>query len=234
MKIISSITVWGDSIMRGVIFDAAASKYKFLKNSAVSLFTKTFPIRVDNRSRFGTTAPRALEAMRKSLTGTDESELILLEFGGNDCDYNWAEVSKDPYADHQPNTPIPQFHTALREMIQTVQAAGKRPAVMSLPPIDSTRYFDFITTPENVDSDRVLTFLSDKEFIYRHQERYSNAVCRVAAEMKVPLIDVREKFLMQRNVRKFLCIDGIHPDEEGQKLIHEVFADTYEIYSSSR
>jgi len=233
MRIISSITVWGDSIMRGVIFDAAASKYKFLKDSAVSLFTKTFPIRVNNRSRFGTTAPRALEAMRKSLAESDESELILLEFGGNDCDYNWAEVSRDPYADHLPNTPIPEFTQALHEMVQVVENAGKRPVVMSLPPIDSTRYFDFITSPENVDPERVLTFLTDKEHIYRHQERYSNAACRVASDLRVPLIDVREKFLLQRNIRNFLCIDGIHPNEEGQRLIHEVLAKTYEAYQGA-
>ncbi len=233
MRIISSVTVWGDSIMRGVIFDAAASKYKFLKDSAVSLFAKTFPIHINNRSRFGNTAPRALEAMRKALIETDESELVLLELGGNDCDYNWAEVSRNPHADHLPNTPIPEFTQALREMIQVVESTGKRPVVMTLPPIDATRYFDFITTPENIDADHILEFLTDKEHIYRHQERYSNAVCRVASEKRVPLIDVREEFLSQRNIRNFLCLDGIHPNEEGQRLIHEVLAKTYEQYQGA-
>lgn len=230
MSKISSVSIWGDSILRGVIFDAAASKYRLLKDSAVALFTKNFPVFIKNNARFGCTAPRALPMIQKAMDSGESADLVLFEFGGNDCDYRWDEVSLDPDADHQPNTPIEEFSDTLYQMVLAVQTSGRYPIMMSLPPIDATRYFDFITSPANVDPARVLTFLTDKEHIYRHQERYSNAVCRVAANRNIPLIDVREKFLTQKNLCDFLCLDGIHPNEKGQGLINAVFSEQYEIF----
>lgn len=55
--------------------------------------------------------------------------------------------------------------------------------------------------------------------IYYWQEQYSKRVEELAAENKVELIDVRETFLKEKEYSKYLCIDGIHPNKEGHKLI---------------
>lgn len=232
MYVISKIDVWGDSILKGVVLDEAAGKYRLLRNGAVNAFAQLFHLEVKNHSHFGCTAPKALANIDRTLGSGFDADMVLLEFGGNDCDFNWAEVSKDPTFDHQPHTTYENFVGAMQEMIQTLLARGIRPVLMSLPPIDSFRFFDWVTRPDNVDADKVLSFIGDKDYIYRHQERYSLAITRLAYKNGLPLLDVRDAFLRERNMGECLCTDGIHPNERGQKLIQDVFSAHYLTYST--
>ena len=34
------------------------------------------------------------------------SELMLLEYGGNDCDFDWHKVCENPELAHEPNVPF--------------------------------------------------------------------------------------------------------------------------------
>ena len=63
--------------------------------------------------------------------------------------------------------------------------------------------------------------------IYYWQEQYSKKVAEVAKENDVELIDVREAFLKEKEYSKFLCIDGIHPNKEGHKLIAKKVMDYF-------
>ncbi len=225
----SEISIWGDSIMRGVVFDPVKKKYSFLRDSAAELFSKKFRVTIVNHSRFGCTAARAYPPLIKSLDSDGASGPVLLEFGGNDCDYNWKEVSSDPRKQHQPNTPAGKFEEILRGMISAVRAAGGRPVTMSLPPIHAERYFEFISLLPGVIPARIMEFLGEKQVIYRRQELYSALVGRIASDMNVPFVDVRTAFLERDNLGDHLCLDGIHPNETGQALIQEVFAGRYKM-----
>ena len=232
MSVISKIYVWGDSILNGVVLDEAAGRYRLLKNSAVNAFAQLFHLEVKNHSHFGCTAPKALANLDRTLNSGFDTDMVLLEFRGNDCDFNLAEVSLDPDGEHKPNTSYEDFVEAMQKMIQTLLAKGITPVLMSLPPIDSFRFFDWVTKPENIDADKVLSFIGEKEYIYRHQERYSRAITRLAYENGLPLIDVRDAFLKEKNVNQCLCADGIHPNEKGQKLIQDVLSTQYLLYSA--
>jgi len=233
MSMISKIDVWGDSILKGVILDEAAGRYRLLKNGAVNAFAQLFHLDIKNHSHFGCTAPKALANLDRTLRSGYDSDIVLLEFGGNDCDFNWAEVSKDPSGDHKPHTSYEDFVDAMQNMIRTLLEKGIKPVLMSLPPIDSEMFFTWITRPDNVDPDNVLAFIGEKDFIYRHQERYSRAITRLAYENKLPLIDVRDVFLRERFMTGCLCADGIHPNEKGQKMISDEFAARYLEFSMS-
>jgi acyl-CoA thioesterase I len=227
MSVISRVDIWGDSILKGVVLDEAAGRYKLLKESAVEAFSRRFSLKIKNHSRFGCTAPRALEKMAQELETGLHTDVVLLEFGGNDCDFNWREVSDNPDADHEPNTPITVFTETMREMVRALTARGITPLLMSLPPIDSYRYFDWITKPKEICAERILSFLGDKEYIYRHQELYSLAITRVALEEGVGYVDVRDAFLRERRLDELLCADGIHPNEKGQKILRDTFSGYY-------
>lgn len=224
----STVGIWGDSIMKGVVFDSELKKYTVVKESATFLFSRRFPITIRNHSRFGCTAPRAYEQLLRFLSTQDvPDDLVLLEFGGNDCDFRWREVSDDPLGKHQSNTPIDRFECTIRDMIHAVRRSGGHPVSMSLPPIHADRYFEYITSDDRVDASRIMVFLGEKQTIYRRQEWYSSALCRIAGELNVPIVDVRSRFLEQVNLSDYLCMDGIHPNEKGQRLIHDVFSSAY-------
>ncbi|MOA67209.1 hypothetical protein D3C78_1942860 [compost metagenome] len=41
--------------------------------------------------------------------------------------------------------------------------------------------------------------------------------------MKVKWIDIRDDFMKTEDYRKYMCEDGIHPNEQGHELIADYF-----------
>jgi acyl-CoA thioesterase-1 len=233
MSGISTIGVWGDSILKGVVLDENVSRYRLTSNGAVRAFAQLFDIDVRNHAHFGCTAPKGQILLDRMLRDGFRADMVLLEFGGNDCNYDWADISRNPDEGHQPNTCLEEFIASMKHMIQALLAYGIRPVLMTLPPLDSTRFFDWITRPDNVDPDRIMAFLTEKEHIYRHQERYSRAIESLRFEYGLQMVDVRDAFLVMKNLGDYLCADGMHPNEEGQRIIENVFSARYLQYSTA-
>lgn len=226
MANVTNIGIWGDSILKGIILDENDGRYKQFKQCAVNVFKRIFNmVDVRNNSRFGCTAPKAQKNLDMTLRKGYQADVVLLEFGGNDCDFNWAEVSANPTGHHEPNTPPKQFVQSMRDMIETLLKYHITPILMNLPPIDSERYFQWISQMENVNANNVMKWLKEKEVIYRQQESYSHKIEKLAREYDLHLIDVREPFLEVRDYKNYLCQDGIHLNKKGQKLLYKTFSD---------
>lgn len=214
---IQSACVFGDSVSKGVVLDSVHQKYVLLKDSFLNLLSGASNIAVSNYSRFGCTVTKGLEILKKHLNELSKYDFTVMEFGGNDCDFEWAKVADDPEAAHTPNTPVPEFEHCYSAMIDQVAAAGGNPVLLSLPPIDAKRYFAWVS--RGLNGDNILRFLGDVEFIYRWHEMYNLAVYRLAMEHRVPLVDISSAFLKTEHYQKLICEDGIHPNEEGHRLI---------------
>ena len=106
---IYSVCIFGDSVARGVVFDAVKNKYSLLKESFANIVERQQNIAIRNYSRFGCTISMGSEILKRHETELGKFNYTILEFGGNDCDYNWAEVSENPYRQHLCNTPIALF-----------------------------------------------------------------------------------------------------------------------------
>jgi hypothetical protein len=217
---IDSVCIFGDSIMKGVIFDAIRGRYIFLKNSFLNILGRNnSSVKVDNFAKFGCTITAGKKIIEKHSGKLSEYRYTALEFGGNDCDFDWKAISERPDDEHIPNTPLDEFETIYSEIIDNVAEAGSRPVLFSLPPLNAARYFAWISrglNPENI-----LKWLGDVEHIYRWHEMYNLAVLKLAAVKDVVLIDIRKAFLETRNYLNLLCEDGIHPNEAGHALISE-------------
>jgi lysophospholipase L1-like esterase len=48
---------------------------------------------------------------------------------------------------------------------------------------------------------------------------YSLEVNKLAMALSVPLIDIRSHFLKRKDYSDLICADGIHPNQEGHRLI---------------
>lgn len=211
-----ALSVWGDSVAKGILYDG--KRYKLTRDGVDSI-GPALGISVKNYSRFGLTTDKALMLYNKEIINSD-SDYIVFELGGNDCDYLWREIAENPEGTHFPNTPLEKFSANLESMIQTAIKHGKKIVMTTLVPIYSRYYFDFITK-DGLSRENILSWLGDVEHIYRHHERYSLAVLKLAAAYNLPVVDLRDAFLRQKCYFKLLCEDGIHPNEEGQKLIFQ-------------
>lgn len=219
INMIKKIEVWGDSVLKGVIYDENHKKYKRLKmNTAIDKMAE-MGLDIKNNSKFGLTAPKARKLMASALEKGVEAEVAIIEFGGNDCDFKWAEVAEEPHKEHFPNTTLDSFKECIADMVNILRKHSVKPILMNLPPIHSGKYFSWISRGLNADA--ILSWLGDKELIYRHHESYSLAIMSLAQNLSCKYIDVREPFLLKRDYYNYLCEDGIHPNEKGYELINQ-------------
>jgi lysophospholipase L1-like esterase len=215
MKAIPPIHIWGDSISKGVTFDETRQRYVISRERSTDRVQAEWGVSVENHARMGATVVDGLAGLDK--IAPEPGTIIAIEYGGNDCDLPWAEVARDPSLPHQARVPLEQFRTLLAQFVERVRSAGALPLLITPPPLDAERYFNWVT--RGLDAAAVLRFLGDVQHIYRWQERYALAVRDVAQQTGTALLDLRDAFLAQADVAGFLCIDGIHPNGRGQQLI---------------
>lgn len=227
------LAIFGDSIMKGVQVQRETKRYWAEDFLSAGALEKRFGISLMNCSRFGYTITRGNVLLSRQMEKGLDADYVVLEYGGNDADFDWKEVAQNPAGEHEPNTPLPVFLDTLSGMIDQLRRAGKRPVLTTLPPISSQRYLDWITQ-NGLSKERILEWLGDEGAIYRYQERYSNGIKMIAEQKKVELIDLRDAFLARRQLLPYLCIDGIHPNAEGQRLIREAFSEKLSLLTAKQ
>lgn len=223
MQTIRHATIYGDSIMNGTVMDTSHN-YITIMGETLKRFFSLFQIEANNRSHYGMTITQGQKVLSYDLKKGLSSEYALVEFGGNDCNFKWDEISKRPCDIHLPRTPLDQFQQVLRDMVVDLKANNIKPVLMSLPPIDAEKYLAFLGRRGN-DCKNILKWLGDVHMIYRFHESYSHAIEKLAAETNTLIVDVRNYFLDKHNFKNLICEDGIHPNEEGHKLIFAAFSD---------
>ncbi len=216
---IKSAIIWGDSLARGVVLDNERERYSLTPAPAASIVGETLGIEIKNRSRMGMTSAEGMKMMQKDLEKGLRADVAILEFGGNDCDFNWREISEAPEAEHHPKISAVDYEANMRNMIRAAKSAGMEPILVNLPPINAERYLRFVSR-NGLSQENILRWLGDTFQIYRYQERYSMIVTKVAQECGCRLLDIRSAFLNVWNCTGTLfCRDGIHPSADGQKFM---------------
>lgn len=215
--------LFGDSIAKGVVFDDLAGKYTLIKNNFAALAADALGVLVNNKARFGCTIGKGREVISKMIASSPDEKPFdhaFLEFGGNDCDFNWREISLDPAGEHLPKTPLPEFLAVYEQIVRDLQANNMTPVIMTLPPLVAEDYFKWFTK-DIPEQNNILDWLGgDTAAIYYWHERYNSAVWEVASKTNSPVIDIRKAFLEQKNYKRFICTDGIHLNQDGHNLVY--------------
>ena len=217
-----TIGVWGDSILRGVVLDDILGSYRMISRNCVEMIKEILGLKILNRSRFGCTVGKGSRLLNKALDEGLDCDGVMLEYGGNDCDYDWQKVSDAPELPHQPYTPLIEFEQTMQQMIDQLRSRNIRPLLMSLPPIHSERYFRFLVE-KGLNEDNLRYFLGDISHIYQHHEMYSLTITHLASQNQCFYAPVREAFLKSGRGASYICSDGIHPNEQGHELMLHVF-----------
>ncbi|SMP58246.1 Lysophospholipase L1 [Sphaerochaeta associata] len=225
-KDIQKIRIFGDSILKGVVYSEEDNRYVPLQQDGFEQLGMTLGIEFQNSAMFGCTITKGMQLLQKAIGKGLDCDSVLLEYGGNDCDFLWDEVSAQPNGEHQPKTPLLAFGQTLKAMIAKLRAIAVEPILMTLPPINSDRYLDHICRG-GLDRKRILDWLGDIYNIERYQELYSLRVATVALATQTQLIDIRSGFLARRNCSSLICIDGIHPSAKGHELIMDLLKESH-------
>ncbi|MBQ7923276.1 MAG: SGNH/GDSL hydrolase family protein [Clostridia bacterium] len=210
--------IFGDSILKGVYFSDEHGKHKLTRDQYAPLEEAGFHVR--NHSLMGATVDAGLSAVQKrcdALSAGEEKPIILLEYGGNDCDYRWEQISASPDSLHEPRTPMEKFRELYGQLITFARSLGAKVYLCNLVPLDSPRYMQWIS--RNLDKDAIMHWLGDPSMLYRWQEYYNRTTEQIAAAFSCPLIDIRSLFLTSHAYSGLLSSDGIHPTIQGHQLI---------------
>ncbi len=212
------IMVSGDSISKGVVYDEGKSKYVILEDNYIKLLQSKLNGIIRNTAKFGNTIIKGFSRLKNDVL-RDDPDIVFMEYGGNDCDFNWDEVSNNPNADHQPKTDFDTFENKLREALNFLKNNNIIPVVMTLPPLNADRYLKWISKNDLLTESNILKYIGSATRIYWWQEKYSSAVLKIAKETNTRWIDIRGAFLQYPDFTKFICLDGIHPNEVGHQII---------------
>lgn len=216
-----NVNIYGDSILKGVVLNSESHKYYFLKNT-VEYITSKLPLNIINKSKFGCTVTKGFSQLKKDLTKKIDCDVVVLEYGGNDCDFDWQYVSENPNKDFLPHTPIEEFKQTYLNMIAELKKHSITPILTSIPPINAEKYINWICR-NGLSKSNIISWLGDVQKIYRFQELYSNTIEKIAHSTGCILVDIRKAFLENHNFEDLICEDGIHPSELGQHLIRDTF-----------
>lgn len=213
------ITVFGDSVPKGLYLDGG--KVARVQKSAVRLISEALGTEIENFSAFGQTLNKCMEKghVDRWIQEASKGDILVFSLGGNDCDYDWAEVAADPLAPHAPKTPYAEFVRLLGSAASKLKHAGFTPVFTSLAPIDSARYFKNVIC-NKADGEQVMRFFrGDVTNISRHQECYNDAVCKAALACGGVFLDFRSPLLLLPDYLGCLSDDGIHPNQRGHEEI---------------
>ncbi|WP_150274327.1 SGNH/GDSL hydrolase family protein [Paenibacillus tepidiphilus] len=212
--------VSGDSISKGVIYDESRSKYVILEDNYVSLLQDKLKGGLRNTARFGNTLMKGFGNLQRDVV-KDKPDIVLIEYGGNDCDFHWEEIALNPDAEHNPKTAFPKFEAMLLDMIDYLKGQNIVPVLMNLPPLNADSYFKWVSGSNPKSEVNILKWLGSVTKIYWWQEKYNSTIMKVAENTGTRLIDIRSAFLQEPDFTRLICVDGIHPNREGHRIIYD-------------
>jgi acyl-CoA thioesterase-1 len=222
MEAAMKICVLGDSVAKGVLLDEESGRYFTGKRGFAARLAEDPGVEVENLAVFGCTVTKGLQLVKRHETRISGADAVLLEFGGNDCDYHWDEIAADPAAGHEPKTPVDCYLQDYTKLMCELEKLGTLPVILTLPPIHAVRYFNWFSRDMTDEGKaNIMGWLhGDVEYIHKWHRMYNDNLCALADSLGAAMVDIRADFLAGGDYGQFLCADGIHPNEVGQEMIY--------------
>lgn len=219
------VSIYGDSLLKFVLWENG--RY-VMNREPILRFSEEFRIEIVNRSYFGSCADKGLQRIRQDIGNGSMGDCAVVEFGGNDCSFDWAAISERPEDAHDSAIPLDAYLDLFRQMIQELKSSGTQPILTNLLPFDPQLYLKWVT--RSLNREAILQWLGEENRVYRKNELYSRSLERLAAEESVPIVDLRSAFLVQPQLKEYYCEDGIHPNRAGHMLIYDSFSEFLRSY----
>lgn len=217
----TKIVALGDSITKGVAL-STENGYSVLEDNFINIVAREGNLEIENFGKFGCTVTFGHILADRHAEAIAAANYTLLEFGGNDCDFNWKRIALNPLDNHRPKTTLEEFTASFESLIGKVRALGSTPIILSLPPIDSQPYFNHFSRAMSTEQKQsIIDWMDgDVEAIRRWHEDYNLALWKLATRTKTEIVNISSAFECANHLTPdLLCLDGIHPNQAGHREI---------------
>ena len=225
----TKVAALGDSLTKGVIL-TEANKYSIADHSYLDIVGRELDLQIKNYGRFGSTIEMGDTMINRHSEEISNSEYTFIEYGGNDCDFDWMKIADAPTEDFTPKTTLEDFKKRFIRLINKVKELGSKPVILSLPPILSAPYFSFFSRyMSDEQKGNVIQWLGGgTDIISRWHESYNRALFMIAKETQTPIIDITTPFdTFRGDISSLYCADGIHPNAQGHRMIAATIINSY-------
>ena len=214
------IVCFGDSLTRGV--SVVKGRLRILKETYPKFLQDSFfknkeDVTVVNKGVFNDNSELLLNRLEKDVI-SERPNYVIVEIGGNDCNFRWEEVSANPLDEHQPIVPLNLYLENLKTIITNLQQNNITPIIATLPPLDPVRYYKNISGRY---SPSISHLISELGGIDHWQGLYNRQLNKVADELNVLKVDVRTAIKKAGDLVDLICEDGIHLTAAGYKAFGE-------------
>ena len=223
------IAALGDSITKGVVLNEQ-NRYSAADQCFLDIISNELDLRIDNYGKFGCTVGYGNSVIERHTADIADSDYTFIEYGGNDCDFDWMKIAQDPHGEHKARTPPEEFTEELSSLVAKIRELGSVPVLISLPPILSDTYFSFFSrSMSDEQKNNIKEWLGgDIGIISRWHESYNRALFQVANQTRTQIIDITTPFdTFRGDLTSLYCADGIHPNARGHKLIAHSIINMY-------
>ena len=122
----TEITLLGDSILKGIQVDPKTRGYQVRNDIGIPELEAEFGLHVRNDAHFGATCVKGAKLLDRLLASGRPCQAVVMDFGGNDCDFRWQDIAADPAGAHLPAVPLPEFRERYRGMVRRLREAGMK------------------------------------------------------------------------------------------------------------
>ena len=223
------IAALGDSITKGVVLNEQ-NRYSAADQCFLDIISNELDLRIDNYGKFGCTVGYGNSVIERHTADIADSDYTFIEYGGNDCDFDWMKIAQDPHGEHKARTPLEDFTEEMISLVAKIKDLGSVPVLITLPPILSDTYFSFFSrSMSDEQKNNIKEWLGGEiGIISRWHESYNRALFQVANQTRTQIIDITTPFdTFRGDLTSLYCADGIHPNARGHKLIAHSIINMY-------
>lgn len=214
------IICFGDSVTRGISY--VRGRLRILKDNYPALLqvalTPYGEFDVVNKGVFNDNSDLLVSRLADDVIA-ENPDCVLIEIGGNDCNFRWDEVALAKDEEHKPIVPLDRYLTNLQHITLTLRENGITPVLMNLLPLDPVRYYNTVCAQHG---SNVAHWIARCGGIEHWHGMYNRALMQLIQKLNVLTIDVRTALKQAADLSVLLSDDGIHPTDEGYRVMARV------------
>ncbi|MCL1631917.1 GDSL-type esterase/lipase family protein [Sporolactobacillus sp. CPB3-1] len=212
------VICFGDSVTRGIIF--VHGRFRIIRENYPALLQKALgnDDEVINKGVFNDNSDLLVKRLDHDVLD-EHPDLVLINIGGNDCNFHWDQVAKLPDSEHVPIVSLERYLTNISLMIRKISSSGALPVVLSLLPLDPARYYRSLIEHYSHSIGHWIGLCGGIEHWHGMYNRALKKLCR---ERDVKLIDIRTAFKKKGSFVELINEDGLHPTAKGYQALAEI------------